>query len=92
MVTDASPFPRPTARPTTGRIPVSCRAAGQDDGTYVSVDVADRFFDNEAQGYLVILGSGPKDDPSTRALAEKARSLFPLAELRTDDVWQGRSH
>jgi hypothetical protein len=62
----------------------------QDDGSYVSLDVADRFFDNEAQGYLVILGSGPKDDPSTRALAEKARSLFPLAELRTDDVWQGR--
>ena len=64
----------------------------QDDGSYVSVDLADRFFDNEARGYLVILGSGPKDDPSTRALAEKARSLFPLAELRTDDVWQGRSH
>ena len=64
----------------------------QDDGTYVSVDVADRFFDAEARGYLVILGSGPKDDPSTRALAEKARSLFPLAELRTDDVWQGRIH
>ena len=64
----------------------------QDDGSYVSVDVADRFFDAEARGYLVILGSGPKDDPSTRALAEKARSLFPLAELRTDDVWQGRVH
>lgn len=64
----------------------------QDDGPYISVDLADRFFDNEASGYLVILGSGPKDDPSTRALAEKARSLFPLAELRTDDVWQGTIH
>ena len=80
--------------------PADCKANGrvypcfvsrgrQDDGTYVSVDLADRFFDNEARGYLVILGSGPKDDPSTRALAEKARSLYPLAELRTDDVWQG---
>ena len=64
----------------------------EDDGTYVSVDVAERFFDAEARGYLVILGSGPKGDPSTRALAEKARSLFPLAELRTDEVWRGCIH
>jgi hypothetical protein len=95
------------ARPDgSGRLtfsPADCKANGwpypcfvsrgrQDDGPYVSVDLADRFFDNEARGYLVILGSGPKDDPSTRALAEKARSLFPLAELRTDDVWQGCIH
>jgi hypothetical protein len=63
-----------------------------DDGAYVSVDVADRFFDAEEQGYLVILASGPKNDPSTRAVAEKARPLFPSAELRTDDVWQGCIH
>ena len=63
-----------------------------DDGAYVSVDEAGRFFDAEEQGYLVILGSGPKDDPSTRAVAEKARPLFPSAEIRTDDVWQGCIH
>jgi len=63
-----------------------------DDGAYVSVDEASRFFDAEADGYLVILGSGPKDDPSLRALAAKARSLFPTAEIRTDDVWQGCIH
>ena len=28
-----------------------------DDGAYVSVDEAGRFFDAEEQGYLVILGS-----------------------------------
>ena len=63
-----------------------------DDGAYVSIDEAGRFFDAEEQGYLVILGSGPKNDPSTRAVAEKARALFPSAELRTDDVWQGCIH
>ena len=63
-----------------------------DDGAYVSVDEAGRFFDAEEEGYLVILGSGPKDDPSTRAVAEKARPLFPSAEIRTDDVWQGCIH
>ena len=63
-----------------------------DDGAYVSVDEARRFFDAEEQGYLVILGSGPKNDPSTRAVGEKARALFPSAEVRTDDVWQGCIH
>lgn len=57
-----------------------------DDGAYVSVDEAGSFFDGEERGYLVILGSGPKDDPATRALLEKARSPFPKAEIRTDDV------
>ena len=63
-----------------------------DDGAYVSIDEAGRFFEAEEQGYLVILGSGPKNDPSTRGVAEKARALFPSAELRTDDVWQGCIH
>jgi hypothetical protein len=63
-----------------------------DDGAYVSIDDARRFFEGEEQGYLVILGSGPKNDPSTRALEEKARTLFPSAEVRTDDVWQGCIH
>lgn len=63
-----------------------------DDGAYVSVDEARRFFDGEDQGYLVILGSGPKNDPSTRAVAEKARALFPSAEVRTDDVSLGCIH
>ena len=49
----------------------------EDDGPYVSLDVADRFFDAEAQGYLIILGSGPKDDPANaRALAEKPVRCF----------------
>jgi hypothetical protein len=63
-----------------------------DDGAYVSVDEARRFFDGEDEGYLVILGSGPKNDPSTRAVAEKAQALFPAAEVRTDDVWMGCIH
>jgi hypothetical protein len=63
-----------------------------DDGAYVSIDEARRFFEGEEEGYLVILGSGPKNDPSVRAVAEKARALFPSAELRTDDVWQGCIH
>jgi hypothetical protein len=50
------------------------------------------FFDAEEQGYLVILGSGPKNDPSTRAVAETARALFPSADVRTDDVWEGCIH
>lgn len=85
-------FPPADCKANARPYPCFVSRGRQDDGSYVSVDLADRFFDNEAQGYLVILGSGPKDDPSTRALAEKARSLFPLAELRTDDVWQGRIH
>ena len=84
-------FPPADCKANNTAYPCFVSRGREDDGTYVSVDVADRFFDAEARGYLVILGSGPKDDPSTRALAEKARSLFPLAELRTDDVWQGRS-
>ena len=85
-------FPAADCKANNRAYPCFVSRGRQDDGTYVSVDVADRFFDNEARGYLVILGSGPKDDPATRALAEKARSLFPLAELRTDDVWQGGLH
>ena len=63
-----------------------------DDGAYVSLDEARRFFEAEEEGYLVILASGPKDDPLARSVAEKARALFPLAELRTDNVWQGCIH
>lgn len=63
-----------------------------DDGAYVSIDDASRFFDYDQRGYLVILGSGPKGNPSLRALAEKARALFPSAELRTDDVSEGCIH
>jgi hypothetical protein len=63
-----------------------------DDGVYVSVDEARRFFDAEKQGYLVILASGPKNDPPIRAAAERAQALFPSAEVRTDDVWQGCIH
>ncbi|HSS01814.1 MAG TPA: hypothetical protein VLM79_32375 [Kofleriaceae bacterium] len=63
-----------------------------DDGAYVSLDEAERFFDFEERGYLVILASGPKGDPLAQAVAEKARALFPAVELRTDDVSEGCIH
>lgn len=63
-----------------------------DDGAYVSIDEAARFFDDEEEGYLVILASGPKGDPLAQAVAKKALALFPAAELRTDAVSEACIH
>ena len=63
-----------------------------DDGAYVSVDEAYRFFDGEERGYLVILASGPKGNPLAQAVVEEAQALLPAAELRTDDVSEGCVH
>jgi hypothetical protein len=85
-------FSRRTCEANKWSFPCYVARGRFDDGAYVSIDVAGRFFEAEDQGYLVILGSGPKNDPSVRVVAEKARALFPAAEVRTDDVYEGCIH
>jgi hypothetical protein len=63
-----------------------------DDGVYVSIDVASAFPGVPGPGYIVVLASGPKDDPAIRALFEKARSSFPEASIQTNDVYMGCIH
>lgn len=62
-----------------------------DDGLYVSIDESS-VVDSEVPGYVVVLASGPKDDPDTRALLERARAAFPAVELRTARIYQGCIH
>jgi hypothetical protein len=63
-----------------------------DDGVYVSIDVASAYPGVQGPGYVVVLASGPKDDPSVRAAFEKARSSFPETSIQTNDVYMGCIH
>jgi hypothetical protein len=85
-------FPRADCKAMDREYPCHVARGLNDDGSYVSIDEASAFFDAEEMGFLIILASGPKNDPSVRAVADRARALALPAEVRSDNVYEGCGH
>ena len=63
-----------------------------DDGTYISIEISDRYIGFSKGYYIVMLDSAPKgSDELTNALA-KAKEFYPDAYIKNTSVYIGCMH